>query len=977
LLKRISLVFCSLLLLVPAAPGRQPPEVCGTHRESGPEALALHRQSMRRILALKATGLMAASGTSLRQAGNIVIMDDGDGVVARRNIFNLDKRTLTFHPLNAAASTYTYVLGDASYDTAAAAAGQPLQALGDDDSRRVALPFTLPFYGASYRELWINSDGNLTFEEPDSSTASRSLGRFTAGPPRIAPLFDDLDPSRAGSVRLTSDSSRVVITWADVPEYSDFGTGRLQRFQIRLYPNGRIEFAWDGTNPGDAITGITPGRLQGSASIVSFTTTTPAQYTSTVAERFSSTDSIDTVRVAQRFYEQFEDAYDYLVVYNRVGLQPSPGALAAETTVRSHRMGIGDTPVEVGALYGSTSRLQSMLNMGPLSQYPADPYGKVGGRGQITGDTSMSILGHETGHLFLALASIRDPADPAARPMLGAQNAHWSFNFNSEASLLEGNRINDRGAQAQPRFETTATVEGYAPLDQYLMGFRAPEEVAPVFLVRGTGIRNDRFPQVGVQFSGVRQDIRVEDIIAAEGRRVPDYTVEQRRFRFGFVLITAAGDDPAQIEIDKLENFRQEFERYYVRVASERATADAALKRSLKLSAFPAGGVIAGRPARVIFTVQTPPQKDLAIALKINTPWFTSDSSVTIKAGARTAEWALPDMQPGVYDLTAVPDDNAYESGAAKIQVSASAASLHLQQAESFKTPLTPGEAQQLSVAIRVADQNDVPYQGLAVLAKAEGTLQNNRAVTDEKGIARFNWTTPTGLVRALTATLEENPQATLTVGVPGPPVGAANGVVNAAGYQAGGSPGMLASLFGFNLWNGLTAAASWPWPFSLDGVEIKVNGVNAPLYYVSLTQLNFLLPEILPPGPADIMVSNSLGASAAVRVNITETLPGIFFDAASGQAAVRQNGRFFEVYGTGLGALNPPDGQGVITTVLPVTVRVAGQQARVLFSGISGRMVGLNQVNIELPAGLGAGTYPLQWECGGVLSNTVQLKVQ
>jgi putrescine transport system permease protein len=31
----------------------------------------------------------------------------------------------------------------------------------------------------------------------------------------------------------------------------------------------------------------------------------------------------------------------------------------------------------------------------------------------------LTVLGHEAGHLFLAFASVRDPRNPNARPMLG------------------------------------------------------------------------------------------------------------------------------------------------------------------------------------------------------------------------------------------------------------------------------------------------------------------------------------------------------------------------------------------------------------------------------------------------------------------------------------------------------------------------------------------------------------------------------
>src|SRR5260370_38553942 len=119
----------------------------------------------------------------------------------------------------------------------------------------------------------------------------------------------------------------------------------------------------------------------------------------------------------------------------------------------------------------------------------------------------------------------------ASDPMLDSAMAHWAFTYDSEASFLQGNRIRDDGPAASPRFTTTAAVQEYSPLDQYLMGFRAPEEVPPTFLVNGTGIFASRLPQAGVSFGGQRQAIPVEDIIPREGRRRPDLTEPERRSR--------------------------------------------------------------------------------------------------------------------------------------------------------------------------------------------------------------------------------------------------------------------------------------------------------------------------------------------------------------------------------------------------------------------------------------------------------------
>ena len=124
------------------------------------------------------------------------------------NQFNLDNSTLTFTPAAPNAAQYSYSVAPQGYDSAAASQGTPLAALDDDDTRLAGLPFAFPFFGATYNQVFVNSDGNLTFTVGDFASTDRSLGRMTAGPPRISPLFDDLNPSQtAGGVRVFGDAS--------------------------------------------------------------------------------------------------------------------------------------------------------------------------------------------------------------------------------------------------------------------------------------------------------------------------------------------------------------------------------------------------------------------------------------------------------------------------------------------------------------------------------------------------------------------------------------------------------------------------------------------------------------------------------------------------------------------------------------------------------------------------------------------------
>ncbi|MCE5310157.1 MAG: hypothetical protein LLG20_21185, partial [Acidobacteriales bacterium] len=641
-------------LLASSLPARQDQAVCGTHRDKWQETAYLHRQAEARRLArnLEGTGpglALAGTRSAAQDIGNIAVLEDGDGVVDRMNSFNLNGRTIAFQPVNQTAARYRFETREGSYDVGAATAGTPLTGFADDDTREVALPFRFPFFGASYQSVYVNSDGNLTFGSGDTATSERSLGRMSGGQPRIAVLFRDLDPSRSsGGIRVLADASRVVVSWVSVPEYQDSGTGTLQTFQVRLYPDGSIQFAFSDVNTLEAVVGISPGSGLGTTSLVSFAGGSVEEFSATIAERFTNVTEVDIVTAARKFFAAHEDAYDYLVIFNNLGIAASSGAVAYEVTLRNQRSGYGDETIDVGSVVGSASRLQSIMNMGPLSQYPDDPNSVVLAR-YNSRDTPLTVLGHEAGHLFLAFASVRDPNDASARPMLGRQSAHWNFAFDSEASFLEGNRIQDNGEGSLFRFRTIATVEGYSALDQYLMGFRAPNEVdvPPTFLVTNptptgiAGVSGSRSPQVGVNFNGERRDVTVQELIRVEGRRTPDHTVSQRRFRFGFILVVAQGSQPSQTDLNKVEAFRKGFEEISYRATSERATADATLRRSLKLSAWPAAGVVAGSSFTARITVEKPATEPLAVQLTASGGVVEVPASVTIPVNQSSVTFSV------------------------------------------------------------------------------------------------------------------------------------------------------------------------------------------------------------------------------------------------------------------------------------------------------------------------------------------------
>ena len=565
-----------------------------------------------------------------------------------------------------------------------------------------------------------------------------------------------------------------------------------------------------------------------------------------------------------------------------------------------------------------------MLNLGPLSNYPKDPNGVVPGR-STTGDTPITILAHEAGHLFMAYASVRDPNDPAARPMLGGQLAHWAFTFNSEASVLEGNRIRDNGPGVSPRFTTTATVEGYSPLDQYLMGLRTPEEVAPPFLVTGPSRSfATRLPQVGVSFDGQRRDISAADIIAAEGRRTPDSTVSQRRFRFAFILIVREGVPPSQADIDQIDTFRRQFETFYGRAASDRASADTALRLSLRLSTFPAVGVLAGQSMAATVSIQKPASAPLTVVLKAQTGAAKVDPSVTIPAGATSATFNLTGVRAGVDEISAQPADSGYDLAVSRIQV--------LAGPDAAQLVLVSSDSRQLT--LRVKDVNDLPYPGVHVQAS------DVTATSNSSGQVSFNWTAG----QTLSARIEGASGASVFVNPSSGAPFSFTGPVNAASGEPGLAPGGIASIFGANLAKGVRATAPYPWPDTLAGVRVLLDGKPAPVLLVSDARVDFLVPPDQSLGSTRLtVVAAGVSADLPAPAAVTLVSPGIFFDAATGYGSILNagtkqttleqpaaRGDSVEIYATGLG----PTGLVPEVTIGGVPAIVELQRSRARLSG-------------------------------------------
>ena len=116
---------------------------------------------------------------------------------------------------------------------------------------------------------------------------------------------------------------------------------------------------------------------------------------------------------------------------------------------------------------------------------------------------------------------------------------------------------------------------GWSYLDLYLMGLISPAEVPDFFLLRNL-VPAGRDGNGHPAFKADRTRIRIEDVIAVEGRRSPDVSHSQRAFNTGMVMIVEHGAKPSKELIERTSAIRERWIEYWSITTGGRASMTAA-----------------------------------------------------------------------------------------------------------------------------------------------------------------------------------------------------------------------------------------------------------------------------------------------------------------------------------------------------------------------------------------------------------------
>jgi uncharacterized protein (TIGR03437 family) len=243
------------------------------------------------------------------------------------------------------------------------------------------------------------------------------------------------------------------------------------------------------------------------------------------------------------------------------------------------------------------------------------------------------------------------------------------------------------------------------------------------------------------------------------------------------------------------------------------------------------------------------------------------------------------------------------------------------------------------------------------------------------------------------------------TVQIPGQvapntaPVLAPNGTSDIFHPQVGAGlgPGNIVQIYGSGLAAQISSPTVLPLPTQINGTLVVIGGQQAPLYYVSPGQINAQIPfELTAGNQYEVIVSANGALTTPQPIQLTDAVPAILEFASGGVVAEHQDGtlisdsspaapgEYVTIYLTGLGATdisvpsgtaspsNPP--ANVLDT--PV-LTVNGTQIPVLFAGLTPTLVGLYQINFQIPQTFITGEYTLLISQNGTVSNQTILSVQ
>lgn len=543
-------------------------------------------------------------------------MELNDGALGKANLFNLTGRTLRFLPEGRQYRIENLALQwDPEYGAELAGAEVDLQ------------KFAFPFSGKSWKSFLVGTTGSIRFGASEKNIGLDPYGHRNGGV--ILDRFDQLaeaagkivdqapaicvflKPRLSGRRYVKELADRVVITWDLTEPFGgllDFAWApTINRFQATLRRDGSIEMSYRELAAKDAIVGIYPeqsGSIKPAA--VRFSSVSRRDGPFAVAyESFHYLRAPNPQDLSCTVIQALGDKFDFLAYYSDFRIDSQEASPPSDGPIGGNVSGIGNTqheqtqevlksrctagrfqlgfgqPVYVGSNEAQDGPPQGAPaeNSSTIAFYSHQLSEAAPDHKPLPYNYAVGHLGHEVGHRWAAYVSAKVNGKTVS---LGAW-PHWApgletpvafpYSLPIEASTLGGGVWQDNfdGTYTRLRDGYFVPATGYSYLDLYLMGLISVAEV-PDFFLLGNLVPAGKDANGHPVFRAERTKVTIEDVIAAEGPRLPDVDHSQREFNTGIVIVIEHGQKPSLELIERASGIRQRWIQFWETATEHRAS---------------------------------------------------------------------------------------------------------------------------------------------------------------------------------------------------------------------------------------------------------------------------------------------------------------------------------------------------------------------------------------------------------------------
>ena len=293
------------------------------------------------------------------------------------------------------------------------------------------------------------------------------------------------------------------------------------------------------------------------------------------------------------------DKFDFLAYYSDFRIDNQEAGTPSDGPVGGHVTGIA-APMHDLQSYCTEGRFQwgyvqpVYVGSNQMQEWPPDgapvgndhdvtfylhqlaersPNGKI-----LPYNYAMSQIGHEMGHRWAAFVSAKVKGETI---QLGP--VHWArglqapvafpYQRPTEASAMGGSVWQDNfdGTYTQLDDDYYVPATGYSYLDLYLMGLISSAEV-PDFLILQNLVPAGKDANDHPIFKADRTRVTIQDVITAEGPRLPDVDHSQKKFNTGIVVVVEHGHPPSLELLERANGIRERWIDYWETVTGHRAS---------------------------------------------------------------------------------------------------------------------------------------------------------------------------------------------------------------------------------------------------------------------------------------------------------------------------------------------------------------------------------------------------------------------